>query len=73
MNKNCLSYALEFWSNNSKTYKMVYNSNHVINVPIDTDVKGFLDIKEFGYEHLVSSFKGLLSVKDEGLLIQYLK
>ena len=52
---NCLEYALEFWSSN-KDYCILYNSDHVINVPEGIEVDGFLDISYFGSEHLIKSF-----------------
>ena len=52
---NCLEYALEFWSGN-KDYSILYNSDHVINVPEGIEVDGFMDIAYFGREHIIKSF-----------------
>ena len=52
---NCLEYALEFWSSN-KDYCILYNSDHVINVPEGIEVDGFLDISYYGREHIIKSF-----------------
>ena len=52
---NCLEYALEFWSSN-KDYCILYNSDHVINVPEGIEVDGFLDISFYGREHIIKSF-----------------
>ena len=52
---NCLEYALEFWSGN-KDYNILYNSDHVINVPEGIEVDGFMDIACFGREHIIKSF-----------------
>ena len=43
---NCLEYALEFWRGN-KDYSILYNSDHVINVPEGIEVDGFMDIAWF--------------------------
>ena len=53
---NCLKYALNFW-NEHRGYIILYNSDHVINVPVRTEVKGFLHLASFGEEHLINSFK----------------
>lgn len=53
---NCLQYALNFWNRN-KNYIILYNSDHVINVPPRTVVEGFLPLALFGEEHLIKSFK----------------
>ena len=65
---NCLKYALNFW-NEHRGYIILYNSDHVINVPVRTEVKGFLPLSEFGMEHLIQSFK--LSKKYKTLLTWY--
>ncbi len=52
---NCLEYALFFWEEQPK-YLIYYNSDHVINLPGNSVCEGFLEIKEFGYEHLLNSF-----------------
>lgn len=68
---NCLSYALRFWNTN-KYYKILYNSDHVINVPINTNVLGFLDLKEFGEDYFLKAFDGLLNDSDKLILNKYL-
>jgi len=72
---NCLSFALRFWVDN-KDYRLWYNSDHVINIPIDThptfkNGRKFLPIEEFGYYYFLSSFSGILEEEDMKLLAQY--
>lgn len=68
---NCLSYALHFWNKN-RHYKILYNSDHAINVPIETNVEGFLPLQSFGYDYFSKSFSGLLKNEDLELLREYL-
>lgn len=72
---NCLSYALRFWDKNPD-YRIWYNSDHCINIPLDTYPnfkygRMFLPAEEFGYHYFISSFKGLISLEDEVLLKKY--
>ncbi len=53
---NCMQYALKYWEKNPDCI-ILYNSDHVINVPARTVVKGFLPLALFGDEHLIQSFK----------------
>lgn len=66
---NCLSYALIFWNDNPN-YILLYNSNHVINVPAGTEVVGFLGLEEFGIDYFLSSFRELTKT-DKKLLNKY--
>lgn len=52
---NCLQYALKYWEKNPDCI-ILYNSDHVINVPPRTVVKGFLPLALFGEEHITISF-----------------
>ena len=49
MEINCLSYALRYW-NLYPEYRLYYNSNHVVNLPINVCI-GFLPIEDFGYDY----------------------
>lgn len=69
---NCLAYALRFWKENKK-YKILYDGNHVINVPDCVSVNGFLPLSSYGYEHFINSFAGLLTYVDIFLLKEYLR
>ena len=54
---NCMNYALDFWQKNPN-YLIYYNSDHAINLPIDTKIsKNFLPLESFGYEHVLKSFE----------------
>lgn len=71
---NCLAYALRFWEQNP-TYRLYYNSNHVINLDFyfkNADFYiGFLPAEYFGYDYFSSAFKGLLTSYEEDLLKKY--
>lgn len=67
---NCLQFALSFWKDNPR-YRLLYNSDHVINVPIGTDVAGFLELNDFGIDYFLSAFKESLSSEDICLLQEY--
>ncbi len=72
---NCLSYALQFWNKNPD-YKIWYNSDHCINIPIDTypsfkHGRMFLPAEEFGYYYFSNAFKDLISEEDHILLKEY--
>jgi len=73
---NCLAYALRFWENNPH-YKLYYNSDHVINLPNNTDdtilsiATNYLPAEGFGYGYFSSSFAGLLDSYEEELLKKY--
>ena len=70
MKINCLSYALRFW-NDSPHYRIWYNSDHAINLPLGSSATGFLPVEDFGLEYFKSAFNGLLSDSDLGLLNKY--
>ena len=53
---NCLEYALLFWLKH-RDYTILYDSDHVINVPIGTEVPGVLPLTDFGKQHIIDSFK----------------
>lgn len=65
-NLNCLQYALKFWEANSD-YRIWYNSDHCINLPLNSSVVGFLPAEEYGYCYFSSAFKEFLT--DEYLVI----
>lgn len=75
---NCLIFCLHFWNTN-REYKIMYNSDHCINVPIGTNIiKGsngypdFTDITNFGYNNIRNSFIDLFTEqKDLELLEEY--
>ena len=71
---NCLEYALDFWNEN-KDYKIQYNSNHCINVPIGTKIYGFDSIEGFGFDYFESWFteQNLISKRTYKLLIDYFR
>ena len=70
--KNCLQHSLELW-NNQRTLKLWYNSNHVVIIEPEFDLKvfGYLELKEYGFNHFLSSFN--LTAKYKKLLKSYLK
>lgn len=55
---NCLKYNLLYWNDN-RSSQLVYDADHVLCIfpPLDLTEKGFLDITEYGLEHMVSSFQ----------------
>lgn len=67
---NCLGYALRFWNKNKK-YVLYYNSGHVINIPVGTQITGFFPIEEYGYRYFKGAFKGLLDSYEWKLLKLY--
>lgn len=70
---NCLSYALRFWNTNKK-YRIYYNSDHCINLPIKDghECCGFLPIEEYGYDYFKDWYiQGLIDISDLVLLHQY--
>jgi len=80
---NCLAYALRFWSENPN-YKLWYNSNHVINIPIGLDATfthnseypyaiAYSPAEQWGYNYFASAFKGLLDKDEMELLKKYFK
>lgn len=69
---NCLNYALRFWVKNNK-YELYYNSDHVINLPSESLVRGFLRIEDYGYNYFVSAFKETLDDHHLKLLNKYFK
>lgn len=68
---NCLSYALRFWRGNEK-YKIYYNGDHVINLPIGSIPGNFFPLNYYGYDHLISSFRDEITTQDAELLKEYL-
>lgn len=71
---NCLEYALDFWNEN-RDYKIQYNSNHCINVPIGTKVYGFDSIEGFGFDYFENWFteQKLIPERSYKLLIEYFR
>jgi hypothetical protein len=73
-NDNCLCYALRFWNLN-KEYKLYYDSNHVINLPInlhsDAESIKYYPIETFGYNHIIKSFEKYLDDYHLNLLNKY--
>lgn len=68
---NCLSYALRFW-NLHPEYRLYYNSDHCVNLPIGAECTGFLPIEEFGYDYFFNWYKrGLINEEDLALLNRY--
>lgn len=72
---NCLSYALHFW-NIHRDYLIWYNSDHCINIPLDTKPyfefgRKYIPAHEFGIHYFQTAFKGLISEEDEKLLVEY--
>ena len=70
---NCLGFALRVWKNNN-SYKLWYNSDHVINIPESVKVvfegaKSYRPAEEFGYVYFKEAFT--LNEKEKQLLKQY--
>lgn len=66
---NCLSYALRF---NPPNYRIYYNSDHCVNLPQGSILKGFLLIAEFGYDYFYKWYEqGLINKRDIELLKDY--
>lgn len=71
MESNCLSYALRYW-NLYPEYRLYYNSDHCVNLPIGAECTGFLPIEEFGYDYFLNWYKnGLINEDDLVLLSRY--
>lgn len=73
--QNCLGFALEFWQREVE-YKIWYNSDHAINIDINTQVmfKGsreFLPLETFGLEAVYNSHKANLNKDEVEILIEY--
>ena len=52
----CLEYALTFWNKN-RDFKIYYNADHCITLKEGTiPPEGYLDLKEYGLNHLIDSF-----------------
>lgn len=69
---NCLSYALAFWSKYPK-YRIVYNGDHAINVPMDVKVQGFIPLRFYGYMYFRSAFRDELTKEEFKTLEEYLQ
>jgi len=68
---NCLSYALRYW-NLYPEYRLYYNSDHCVNLPIGAECTGFLPIEDFGYDYFLNWYKnGLINEDDLVLLNNY--
>lgn len=72
---NCLAYALRFWRDN-KDYRIWYNSDHCINIPIDTYPtftygRKFLPAEDFGINYFKTSFEDLLDEEEKEILKEY--
>lgn len=67
---NCLEYALSFWKANPD-YIILYNSDHVINVPQGIEVYGFLGLDYFGEEYFIKAFH--LNEKYKKILLAYFR
>lgn len=67
---NCLAYALRFWEK-EPNYVLYYNSDHVVNLPEGTEVKGFLPAEKFGYVYFAGAAGGLLDEYEQELLKRY--
>jgi hypothetical protein len=59
MESNCLSYALRYW-NLYPEYRLYYNSDHCVNLPIGAECTGFLPIEEFGYDYFFKWYEDKL-------------
>jgi hypothetical protein len=68
---NCLQYALEFWEKNPK-YRLWYNSDHVINLPLGSTATGFSPIEDFGFDYFFKWYEDRL-INEHGcnLLFDY--
>lgn len=66
---NCLEYALKFWYLH-RDYKIYYNSDHCINLKDGTiPPEGYLEIEEFGRNHIYNSFRRLMYDNDIRVLL----
>ena len=68
MKFNCLQYALRFWDEHPE-YRIFYNGDHVINMLHQAD--SFIPIEDYGYNHILNSFKDTMKKKDLRLLRRY--
>ena len=76
MKANCLTRALDQWSENPEEYGLWYNGNHVISMESHYDGKYerpayYLRLRDYGFDHLRISFG--LTPKYRRLLNEYLK
>lgn len=68
---NCLQYALEFWEK-YPSYRLWYNGDHVINLPLGSTATGFLPIEDFGFDYFHNWYTGgLIDEKSCDLLFTY--
>ena len=69
---NCLSWNLHFQKKNPD-YVIYYNSDHVISLHKSIDPPStYLPLSEYGFQHLRSSFDGLLTLYEVDLLYDYI-
>ena len=73
MKANCLTRALDQWSENPDYYRLWYNGNHVVSFEsyFNAQFTPYLKLNEFGFDHLRISFG--LTPKYRRLLNEYLK
>jgi len=78
---NCLTRALDQWSENPDIFRLWYNSNHVITlekwhngrVLIDDDaMSSYLPLTDYGFVYFEGAFKDWLTPKYRKLLLSYL-
>lgn len=69
---NCLQFALQLWNTQPK-YELYYDGDHVINLIRPIQGSTFIPLKDYGLEHILSSFKETLLPADVTLLKKYFK
>lgn len=67
---NCLQFALGFWDSN-RDYDIFYDADHVINLRGVNLFCGYIPLSDYGYEHILKSFEGLLLSEDVDRLRRY--
>ena len=77
---NCLTRALDQWSENPDIFRLWYNSNHVITlekwhngkVLVDDDsMSSYLPLTDYGFVYFDGAFKDWLTPKYRKLLLNY--
>ena len=79
MKANCLTRALDQWSENPEVFILWYNGNHVVSTEriyvisneVEFDIIRYLPLNKYGFDHLRISFG--LTPKYRRLLNEYLK
>lgn len=78
---NCLTRALDQWSENPDIFRLWYNSNHVITLEKwhngkvlrnDDAMSSYLPLTDYGFVYFEGAFKDWLTPKYRKLFLSYL-